>query len=95
MERNFDADERGGEGTEEEEEAEAEEEAEEGEEGKEGELHSEARELESMLRSFETDLNRGRGRGMRDVVDPADAADVGEDFDIDEYERAFGESLQE
>ena len=32
---------------------------------------------------------------MCDVVDPADAADVGEDFDIDEYERAFGESLQE
>lgn len=95
MERNSDADERGGEGTEEEEEAEAEEEAEEGEEGKEGELHSEARELESMLRSFETDLNCGGGRGLRDVVDPADAADVGEDFDIDEYERAFGESLQE
>lgn len=67
MERTFDADARGGDATEEEggdgdgddDDGEDQEDGGEVEEENEGGLHSEARELESMLRSFETDLNRG------------------------------------
>ena len=66
MARTFDADARGGDVTEEEA-GEDEDDDQDGDRGdggeeeeeNEGELHSEARELESMLRSFETDLNRG------------------------------------
>ena len=68
MERTFDADARGGDVTEEEggdgdgeDDDDGEDQEDGGEEEEENEvgLHSEARELESMLRSFETDLNRG------------------------------------
>ena len=68
MERTFDADARGGDVTEEEgrdgdgeDDDDGEDQGDGGEEEEENEggLHSEARELESMLRSFETDLNRG------------------------------------
>ena len=92
LRRRCDTDEKGGDATEEEAVEEA---KEDNEEGSEGEAHNEARELESMLRSFETDLNCGEEGKTLDLVDPADAAGVVEDFDIDEYERAFGDSLQE